>query len=48
MIPRMAEEVGLAIPQRYEAPAGIEAEKIEALRWNDLRTRAFIIINEHR
>ncbi|KAF4469436.1 hypothetical protein FALBO_3656 [Fusarium albosuccineum] len=47
MIPRMASEIGLNVPRRYEH-IYLDKAKAEALRWNDLRTRAFIIINEYR
>jgi hypothetical protein len=48
MIPRMAAEIGLHLPCRYSIGPEMSAEEVEILRKNDIRTRAFIIINEHR
>lgn len=48
MIPRMASEIGLNLPRRYDNNSDLDAERAEQLRWNDLRTRGFMILNEHR
>lgn len=48
MIPRMASEIGLDLPRRYENITDLDPDKADKLRWNDLRTRCFIIINEYR
>ena len=48
MIPRMAAEIGLNLPCRYSNSPEMDAEEVKVLRKNDIRTRAFIIINEHR
>lgn len=47
MIPRMAAEIGLHLPRSYNN-AETSSEEVESLRMNDVRTRAFMIISEHR
>jgi hypothetical protein len=43
----MASEIGLNLSQRYDTNDP-DIDKVEKLRWNDLRTKAFMIINEYR
>jgi hypothetical protein len=47
MIQRMASEIGLDISRRYDN-SDLDSGTADKFRWNDLRTRAFMIINEHR
>lgn len=52
MIPRMASEIGLHLPSKYDSDdaQGIDPDPDETnmVRLNDIRTRAFMIISEHR
>ncbi|KAL1844933.1 hypothetical protein VTK73DRAFT_1485 [Phialemonium thermophilum] len=48
MFPRMAGEIGLTLPRRYDGHSGLDPEQAEKFRWNDIRTRAFMVINEYR
>ena len=48
MFQRMAIEIGLHVPRRYDNDSGLGREKIRQLRCNDLRTRVFLILNEYR
>lgn len=48
MFQRMAIEIGLHVPRRYDNNSGLSEEKIGQLRRNDLRTRVFLILNEYR
>ncbi|KAL4882335.1 hypothetical protein BJY04DRAFT_217253 [Aspergillus karnatakaensis] len=48
MIPRMAFEIGLNLSHRYDKENAHDAQRAEQLRRNDCRTKAFMIINEHR
>lgn len=47
MVPRMAAEIGLSLSHRYDGD-GCDTAEAEKLRNNNCRTRAFMIINEHR
>jgi hypothetical protein len=47
MIQRMASEIGLDLSRRYDN-SDPDSGKADMFRWNDLRTRAFMIINDHR
>ncbi|KAF4967389.1 hypothetical protein FSARC_5047 [Fusarium sarcochroum] len=47
MIPRMATEIGLSRSRIYDCSDG-DSDEMERLQLNDIRTRAFIIINEYR
>lgn len=48
MIPRMAAEIGLNLPRGQGNDSDMNTEDDERLRINDIRTRAFMIISEHR
>lgn len=43
----MASEIGLNLSRRHKR-IDLDVEKANKLRWNDLRTRAFMINNEYR
>lgn len=45
---RMATEIGLHVPRKYDNNSGLDADKVSQLRRNDLRTRVFLILNEYR
>jgi hypothetical protein len=47
MIPRMAMEIGLNLPRQY-SKGNLDSETVAKFRLNDIRTRGFIILNEHR
>jgi hypothetical protein len=47
MIARMAAEIGLTSPSRA-VPSRTDDQNANERRWNDLRTRAFLILNEYR
>jgi hypothetical protein len=45
----MASEIGLSLSRRHDREdSDTDKDKDDKLRWNDLRTRAFMIINEYR
>jgi hypothetical protein len=47
----MASEIGLSLSRRHDregTDTDADKDKDDKLRWNDLRTRAFMIINEYR
>ncbi|KAF7192820.1 hypothetical protein HII31_05868 [Pseudocercospora fuligena] len=48
MFHRMAIEIGLHVPRRYDNNSGLAAENVRQLRCNDLRTRVYLILNEYR
>lgn len=48
IIPRMASEIGLDHHRHYDGGSELDPDQIDRLQLNDLRTRAFMVINEYR